>query len=105
MANHENADDELNRVFKDGSVFDAGDYELKRYLRHLSSEHVPNDMVIHREIIRGLTINTLNAFGFIDAANKTNKKYTRIIIVLSVIAVTVSRFLFWRSAPRDPRPR
>lgn len=97
MTINEAPEDELNRVFSDGSVFDADDADLKRFLRHLSSGHVRNDMVRHREIIRGLTINTIKTFRFLDAADRKNKIYTNIIIVLSVIAILVSSFSIWQS--------
>jgi hypothetical protein len=97
MANNGEPGDELNRVFGDGSVFDADDADLKRYLGHLSSEPVCNEKVRHRAIIRGLTINTIKTFRFMDAADRKNKKFTIIIIILSFVAVTVSSFSIWQS--------
>lgn len=97
MANPKNTEDELYRAFQDGSVFTADDAALNRYLSYLSSNSVPNDTVRHREVIRGLTINTIKTFRFVDAANRANKRYTLIIIFLSTIAIAVSGFSIWES--------
>lgn len=82
--------DELTRVFRDGSVFNASEESLNKYLKHLCSGHVPNEMVRHREMNRCQVINTVKTFRFIDSVEKSNKIFTVIIIILTVITVFLS---------------
>jgi hypothetical protein len=82
--------DELTRVFNDGSVFNASDDDLNKYLKHLCSGHVPNEMVRHREMNRCQVINTVKTFRFINSVERSNKIFTVIIIILTVVTVILS---------------
>lgn len=79
--------DELTKVFNDGSVFSASDKDLNIYLKHLCTEHVPNEMVRHREMNRCQVINTLKTFRFINSVERSNKIFTVIIIILTFATV------------------
>ena len=79
--------DELTRVFNDGSVFSASDEDLNKYLKHLCSGYVPNEMVRHREMNRCQVINTVKTFRFIDSVERSNKIFTVIIIILTLATV------------------
>ena len=76
---------ELTEVFSDGSVFLASDNDLDRYLKHLCSESVPNEMVRHRAMNRCQVINTIKNFRFIKSIEKTNKIFTLIVIALTIV--------------------
>ena len=82
--------DELTRVFSDGSVFNASEDDLNKYLKHLCSGHVQNEMVRPREMNRCQVINTVKTFRFIDSVERSNKRYTIIIIILTVATVLLS---------------
>lgn len=82
--------DELTRVFNDGSVFNASDDDLNKYLKHLCSGHVPNEMVRHREMNRCQVINTVKTFRFINSVERSNKIFTVIIIILTIVTVILS---------------
>ena len=90
--------DELTKVFEDGSVFNASEDDLNRYLKHLCSGHVPNEMVRHRETNRCQVINTIKTFRFINSVEKTNKIFTVIIIILTIITVLLSFYSFRQSS-------
>ncbi len=79
--------DELTKVFNDGSVFSASDKDLNKYLKHLCSGHVPNEMVRHREMNRCQVINTVKTFRFINSVERSNKIFTAIIIILTIATV------------------
>ncbi|MEC4686543.1 MAG: hypothetical protein VST71_12530 [Nitrospirota bacterium] len=90
--------DELTKVFDDGSVFDASENDLNRYLKHLCSGHVPNEMVRHREMNRCQVINTIKTFRFINSVERANKIFTVIIIILTVITALLSYYSFVQSS-------
>ncbi|MDP3014125.1 MAG: hypothetical protein Q8M92_07790 [Candidatus Subteraquimicrobiales bacterium] len=79
--------DEISATFRDGKILTASEEELQKYLMSLCSEHVPNDMVRHRETIRALTINHIQMQRHIDKLNKQNTVLQIIIIVLTVIVI------------------
>ncbi|MCU7830881.1 MAG: hypothetical protein KZQ85_17620 [Candidatus Thiodiazotropha sp. (ex Myrtea sp. 'scaly one' KF741663)] len=79
--------DELTKVFNDGSVFNASDDDLNKYLKHLCSGFVPNEMVRHREMNRCQVINTVKTFRFINSVERSNKIFTVIIIILTIATV------------------
>ena len=104
MADNENTDDKLNEVFKNGEIFNASNDDLNQYLQHLSSNHVPNEAVRHREMNRCQVINTIKTFRLIDnlqqqnqIVEKENKHLTKLNIVLASTAIIVSLFSYWQS--------
>jgi hypothetical protein len=104
MAEIDRTGDELNNVFKNGKIFNATDDDLNRYLQHLSSGHVRNESVRHREMNRCQVINTIKTFRLIDniqsqnqELEKENKALTRLNIVLAGTAIIVSFFSYWQS--------
>ena len=97
MPNDPAVGDELTRVFKDGSVFKANDADLNKYLNHLCSGHVPNEGVRHREMNRCQVINTIKTFRFIDSVERSNKIFTVIIIVLTLLTIGLSYYSITQS--------
>jgi len=83
-----------DQLFEDGDVFGASDAELDNALKELSTGYVPNDMVRHREIIRGITINTIKSQRHIDRIEARNQKLTYIIIVLTSVSIILSILVF-----------
>src|SRR5437588_12522610 len=83
----------VDEAFRDGSVFDAPEEQLRYYLRGLSSGHVANDGVRHREVIRGITINHIQMSRVIDRLestierlNEENSKLSLRLLWLTIIA-------------------
>lgn len=104
MAENVDMGDVLNHVFSSGEVFSASDEDLDRYLRHLASGFVPNEMVRHRELNRCQIINTIKTFRLIDNLDmkndqlqKTNKILTYIVIILAVASILISLFSYWQA--------
>jgi len=83
-----------DELFEQGSVFDASDEEIKNALNELSTGSVPNDTVRHRQIIRGITINTIINQRHIDKIESRNQKLTRLIIVLTAVSIILSILTF-----------
>jgi hypothetical protein len=79
--------DEINAVFRDGSILTAKEDKLQEYLMSLASEHVPNDMVRHRETIRALTINHVQMQRHIDKLNKQNTILQYLVIALTIASL------------------
>ncbi len=76
MTEHERAKrrDEIMTAFEDGSVFDADEQTLLSYLKSLCSDHVPNEFVRHRELLRGITIHYIQTTRLISLLEARNKK-------------------------------
>lgn len=79
--------DEISAQFAKGDVLTASDEKLQEYLMSLSSGHVPNDMVRHREIIRGMTINHIQMKRHIDGLNRQNSFTQKCVIALTVMSL------------------
>ena len=76
-------EEEVSAAFQNGSIFKADDDKLDKYLRWLASALVPNDLIRHVQIIRGLTINTIKTDRYIKQANRQNTIHTYIIFGLT----------------------
>lgn len=83
-----------DELFERGEVFSATNEELDNALKELSTGHVPNDMVRHREIIRAITINTIRSQRHIDRIEARNQKLTYIIIALTATSIILSVLTF-----------
>ena len=104
MTEKVNIGDKLNQVFRNGDIFNSSDKELNDYLQYLSSGHVPNEAVRHREMNRCQVINTIKTFRVIDdlqrkneIVEKENKVLTKLNIMLAATAIIVSFFSYWQS--------
>ncbi len=96
--------DELNRVFETGSVFEASDEKLNKYLRYLTSEPILNTAVQYRANNRCQIISTIKTFRLVDQLQKKNdqvqrlnKYLTIIIIILTIMTILMSGFSFWQA--------
>lgn len=78
---------EITTQFLSGGILTASDEKLQEYIMSLSSGHVPNDMVRHREIIRALTINHIQMKRHIDGLNTQSNKTQRWVMALAVAAL------------------
>ena len=83
-----------DELFDKKLVFEASDENLNDALIELSTGHVPNDMVRHREIIRAITINTIKSQRHIDKIENRNTKLTYLIILLTVVSIILSILSF-----------
>lgn len=79
--------DEISAQFAKGGVLTASDEKLQEYLMSLSSGHVENDMVRHREIIRALTINHIQMKRHIDNLNAQSNKTQRWVMALAIASL------------------
>src|SRR5712691_11718943 len=73
---------EVDRAFENGTVFDASQEQLSRWLENLCTGSVPNPDVQHREIIRGITINHIQMTRLIADLNRRN---TWLAVVIGLI--------------------
>ena len=87
----------LDEAFEKGQIFDAIDADLNRYLQHLCSGSVVNEAVRHREMNRCLVINTIKNFRFLDRIEKTNQRFTIVIVILTILTVMLSVYSLYQS--------
>jgi hypothetical protein len=73
-------------AFSNGQVESQDSETLKKYLLALSNQPIHNELVRHRDIIRGLTINHLLLQRHIETLNQQNSKTQRWFMVFAVIA-------------------
>ena len=85
--NDANIEDEILKAFKSGSIFNASDKDLNRYLIWLATHPVHNDLVRQNQIIRAQIISTIKTDRYIRKADKTNTFHTYVIIFISVVAI------------------
>ncbi len=97
MSDEANVEDELNKVFSNGQIFNANDVDLKRYLQYLCSGHVQNEMVRHRETNRCVVINTIKTFRLIDQVERSNQRLTVVNIILTVCTVALATYSIYQS--------
>lgn len=79
-----------DELFDQGIIFDASDEELKNALKDLSTGNVSNETVRHREIIRGITINTIINQRYIDKLEYRNQLLSWVIIALTTTSIILS---------------
>ena len=100
--------DELNAKFSDGSVFEASEEDLKRYLKGLCTTAVVNERIRHQEINRCQVIGTIRMFRFLDALEqnnrqfvgaieRSNRKLTGLVVFLTLLAVLMAGWSSWLS--------
>lgn len=77
---------DLNQEFDSDRVLTASEPDLLIMLKQICSEPVHNDLVRHREIVRGLTINHILMKRHIDTLNNQNATTQRWVMVLALIA-------------------
>jgi hypothetical protein len=82
--------DDVDRAFQTGEVYNAPDETLMEYLRVLCTGHVPNEMVRHRETNRCITINTLVNVRLTKKIDRTNTILAIVGIVLAVVGVAAT---------------
>jgi len=73
-------------AFSNGQVESQDSDTLKKYLLALSNQPIHNELVRHRDIIRGLTINHLLLQRHIETLNQQNSKTQRWFMVFAVIS-------------------
>ncbi len=79
-----------DELFDNKLVFQASDSNLDAALYELSTGHVANDMVRHREVIRAITINSIKQQRHIDKIENRNQKLTYLIIALTGVSIILS---------------
>ena len=86
----------VGAAFMTGSIDDASDEQLFKYLRVLCTQPahgIQNEMATNRCI----TINALLTKRFMERVDKTTTRYTRIVILLTGIAVIAAAVQIWVS--------
>lgn len=73
-------------AFSNGQVESQDSDTLKKYLLALSNQPIHNELVRHRDIIRGITINHLLLQRHIETLNQQNSKTQRWFMVFAVIS-------------------
>lgn len=82
--------DDVDKVFGSGKVYNAPDQLLLEYLRVLCTGSVANEMVRHRETNRCVTINTLMNMRLINKIDRTNTILIVFSIILAITGVVTS---------------
>ena len=87
---------EMDLAFRQGKTRGATPEQLQEWLDVLCTGHVSNDMVRHREIIRGLTINHIQMARTIQGLedtmqrlNAANDRTQQLVVRLTWVAVAV----------------
>jgi hypothetical protein len=114
----------MNNAFETGEILDAPEETLQKYLQHLCTGRVPNEEVRHREIIRALTINHIQAQRHLDnltqqteklqqqaialqeqnnTLQKRNITLQRIVIVLTILAGITGIIQVYTALKVEPR--
>lgn len=73
-------------AFSNGQLESQDSDTLKKHLLALSNQPIHNELVRHRDIIRGLTINHLLLQRHIETLNRQNSKTQRWFMVFAVIS-------------------
>ena len=87
----------LDEAFAKGEIFNATNEDLDHYLQHLCSGSVLNEAVRQREMNRCLVINTIKNFRFLDRIEKTNQRFTIVIVILTIVTVMLSVYSLYQS--------
>ena len=77
----------LDDMFRTHKVLNASDKELEQMLTQLCGGHIENWMVIHREVIRGLTINHIQMQRHIDKLDKRSSTLQKWVIALAIASL------------------
>lgn len=97
--------DEISAAFRDGTILTAKEEKLQEYLMSLCSEHVPNDMVRHRETIRALTINHIQMQRHIDNLDRKSSRLQKWVIALAVASLIGTAAQTYKILlPEQPKP-
>lgn len=93
---HVRGHDDLNRVFDNGTIFDATPEDLERYLCALGTLNIQSDPVRTKAIVRALTINHVQmarTMKEIEATmhrlNTANDQTQKLVIQLTWVAIIV----------------
>lgn len=92
----------LDTAFENDSVINATDDELQSWLQNLSTGNTVNDTIRYREIIRGITINSIIMKRHIDRLNKRSETTQWIVIFLAASSLIASAVNIYISV--QPRP-
>jgi hypothetical protein len=74
-------------AFRDGTIDARDSGTLRQYLLVLSNQPIRNDMVRHRDIIRGLTLNHILLQRHTDGLNKQNGRLQWLVVALTIASL------------------
>ena len=93
---------EADRAFGQGTVCEASEEQLQRYLQNICTGAIPNDTIRHREIVRGITINHIQTARVIkelgatiarlNAQNARTERWIVVLAIASLVATLVGIF-------------
>lgn len=90
------AKEEANKAFEANAVADASADQLSKWLQAYCCGSVTNELVKHREVIRGITINHIQmgrvireVEGAMREIDKSNKKTQKLVVTLTIAALVV----------------
>jgi hypothetical protein len=89
--------------FREGRIESEDSATLGAYLHALSNQPVHNELVRHRDIIRGITINHILLQRHIADLDKKNATTQKLVIVLTVASVLTGALQIWYAARADDR--
>lgn len=94
--------EEAHAAFADGSILEADDAKLRRYLEGMANQRVLNPGNLSRDIIRGLTLNNLILRRHIDSLDRQNRLTQRLLMGLTIAALAmggVQTYLSYKALP------
>lgn len=80
-----------NELFSSGEIFKVKNKELDNILKELSTDHVDNPMVRHRETIRAVTILTIKNNRYTEKIQNFNFALSVLLIFLSIFTINLAR--------------
>jgi hypothetical protein len=88
--------DDLARAFREGTVWDEDEAQLRTHIRTIAESGISNDKLIAPEIVRALAINHIQMArtitkleSTITTLNAENGKVSRRVLVLTVVTIVL----------------
>ena len=90
---------ELETAFHQGKVAELPPEKWDKFLSYLCAHSASRVSGVFdpREVNRGLLLNSLKTFHFIDRIERSNQRLTAITIFISLVAIGVSAYTIWSS--------
>lgn len=90
-------------AFREDRIQSEDSATLGRYLHALSNQPIHNDLIRHRDIIRGITINHVLLQRHIADLDRKNTNTQRLVLVLTIASVLTGAFQIWYAYRADNR--
>ena len=82
--------EEANSAFKSGAIALCNKEQLNRYLLVIANQHIGNQAIQHRDVIRGIWINHLLLQKHIDDLDRKNNTLQRWFLAFAIASLIAS---------------